>query len=315
MEPNSKHITKVSFPIVSVIIPIYNAEQFLSRCIDSVLNQSYQSLEIVLMDDGSTDNSIGICDAYEHAFSSIKVYHIPNGGASHARKKGIELCSGEYITFVDSDDIVEPEYVEKLLFALQQQKTPIAACNIIKHYENEEDIHISKEGDLHLLEKKELHVRFFKYEFWGFWGKIYSKSVFDSIYFPTATINEDYVVMAQLFHKYQRIAYIDASLYHYMIHRESLSNQKLSSRMMEEWTNKLWCYHFYRENAKEWEKYAEAQVAETCCKLIAAIGNVKEYNKQKCEMQQFLRKNYISLLCNKHLVWGLKLILVQRIVF
>lgn len=302
-------------PLISVIVPVYNSKDYLSRCIESILGQSYRPLEIILIDDGSVDGSDKICDKYAAGYSFIRTYHIPNGGASQARKKGLSLSAGQYVTFVDSDDWIEYDYVERLAVALQRQKVQIAACDVMKHTEDESFGIARKEGVL-LLGEEELHRRFFHYEFWGFYGKIYEKSVFSDIYFPDATINEDYVVMAQLFYKCKCMAYVNIPLYHYITHKESLSNQKLSNRMMDEWTNKLWCYHFYQDHFSEWVKQAEAQTAETCCKLIAAIGDVDEFQDRKREMQLFLRKHYLSLLlCNKHFVWGLKIISLWRIIY
>lgn len=300
------------YPLISVIIPIYNVSHYLSRCLDSVLVQTYKTLEIVLVDDGSTDGSERICDDYADRHQEIKVCHISNGGASFARRKGLELSTGQYVVFVDSDDIVEPDYVERLWLALKGCNTEIAACTMVKH-KDEGTVSIARNEDSCLLDYAELHERFFHYEFWGFWGKIYQKTLFDEVYFPKATVNEDYVVMAQIFHKCRRMAFIDIPLYHYLNHEGSLSNQTLSPRMMDEWTNKLWCYNYYKASAPEWLKHAEAQTAETCCKLIAAIGEEKTYIKEKKGMQSFLRKHFFSLWTNKHLVFGLKCMLLFRI--
>lgn len=298
-------------PLISVIIPVYNVSSYLSRCINSIINQSYPSLEVILIDDGSTDGSGSICDEYEAKHHSVKAVHTSNNGASYARLKGLELACGKYVTFIDSDDWIELDYIEKLYAALVGQGTLIAACDYIKHPE-EESPSINRNTQSRLLDTQELHHRFFHYDFWGFWGKIYDKSVFDDIYFPKATINEDYVVMAQLFHKCKRIAYIDIPLYHYVIHGDSLSNSRIPSRMMDEWTNKLWCYRFYRQQAPEWERQAEAQAAETCCKLIGIIHNMDEYKKEKHEMQQFLQQHCWSLWKNREFLWGLKLMIVYR---
>lgn len=301
-----------SKPVVSIITPVYNTASYLLRCIDSVLAQTYKNIEVILIDDGSTDGSGRICDDYARKYQNVIVCHIPNGGASLARRKGLELCRGEYVVFVDSDDVVEPDYIEQLWKAMQKHNTQIAACSMIKHKEGEAVV-IDKQRDSSLLGYTELHERFFHYEFWGSGGKIYLKSLFDDVYFPEATVNEDYAVMAQLFHKCKRMAFVDIPLYHYLMHEGSLSNQTLSQRMMEEWTNKLWCYNYYKEHSPAWLKHAEAQTAETCCKLIAAIGKEKTYRKEKAEMQSFLRQHFFSLLANKHLVLGLKCMLLLRI--
>lgn len=116
-------------PKVSIIIPVYNVERYLHRCIDSVLNQTLQDIEIILIDDGSTDSSPDICDGYGSKYQNIRVFHKENGGASSARNLGIEKATGEYIGFVDSDDYISPDMYEKLYTALKDFDCEIAMCN------------------------------------------------------------------------------------------------------------------------------------------------------------------------------------------
>lgn len=298
---------------VSIIIPIYNAEKYLRKCIFSVIKQTYKYLEILLINDGSSDNSLKLCLQLQQLDKRIKIINQKNKGASIARLEGIKHSKGQYLSFVDSDDIIEADYIEHLLIAIQKHKTSIAACNMIKHDENTSP-NITRNYNSKILEENELHKRFFNYEFWAFWGKIYKKEVFRNIYFPKATINEDYVVMAQLFSKYKQIAYIDITLYHYLTHdNETLSNTQLSLKMMDEWINKLWCYNFYKKNNSKWIRHAEAQVAETCCKLIAAIGSSKKYDRFKREMQYFLKTHLFSLYTNRNLTKGIKFLFIYRI--
>ena len=101
--------------LISVIVPVYNAEKYLRECLDSIVNQTYKNIEIILVDDGSTDGSGAICDEYADKDVRIKVYHIPNGGASNARNLGIDNADGEYLMFVDSDDIILPYVVERAI--------------------------------------------------------------------------------------------------------------------------------------------------------------------------------------------------------
>ena len=224
--------------LVSIIVPIYNAEKYIISCISCIQKQTYLHLEIILINDGSTDNSLNICQQLQLQDKRIKIINQENKGASIARLEGIKQAKGEYLAFVDSDDIIEPDYIELLVTAIEKHQTLIAACNMVKHNENESPS-IIKDKHSRILDEEELHKRFFNYDFWGFPGKLYHKNVFKGIYFPKATINEDYVVMAQLFDKYKQIAYIDIPLYHYLIHHnESLSNTRLSLKMMDEWINK-----------------------------------------------------------------------------
>ena len=105
-------------PLISIIIPVYNAEKYLKKCLDSVINQTYKNLEIILVDDGSTDKSPEICDKYAEKDSRIIVLHKENGGVSSSRNAGLDIFKGEYLSFVDSDDYVEPDYIEYLYIFL-----------------------------------------------------------------------------------------------------------------------------------------------------------------------------------------------------
>ncbi len=291
--------------LVSVIIPVYNAASYLRRCIDSVADQTYTDLEIILIDDGSNDGSDKICDDYITRDSRFEVIHQQNQGASIARKEGIAKAKGEWLSFVDSDDIVEKDYIECLFDAAKQHQTQIAACDQIQHKEGDV-IQMDKSSHAILFEDRELHRRFFHYQFWGFWGKIYHRSVFENVYFPQYTINEDYVVMAQLFDKYKQMAYVPIGLYHYMVHPSSLSHQPLSSRMFDEYYNKLWVVDFYKKNNLYYIKNAEAQLVETCIKLIGKI-NTSKFQAEKTQMKEYLRANILKILLNPNLLPALKM--------
>lgn len=297
--------------MVSVIIPVYNALPYLSRCIDAVCVQTYQDIEIILIDDGSTDGSADICNAYVEKDHRMRVVHQSNMGASIARKKGIDCAVGEWLTFIDSDDTVEDDYIEKLYNTAIKYDVKIASCNQIQYREGTE-IEINKSGKSELLKEQELHKRFFKYQFWGFCGKIYHRSVFRNIYFPKYTINEDYVVMAQLFNRYNQVAYVPMDLYHYMVHENSLSHQKCSQRMFDEYHNKCWVVEFYKETNLQYVRYAEAQLVETCIKLIGLVGRSREFCANKKEIQNYLRRNIISICLNPYLLFALKIMALKR---
>lgn len=300
--------------MISIVVPIYNCSRYLNRCIDCIHHQSYKDWELILVDDGSTDGSGAICDELGRTSGlNVHVIHQPNKGASVARLKGIECSRGDYLTFVDSDDIIEDDYLERLYKVMNQFGVKIAACDQIKHQEGTELI-VDKSGKVMLLDEKAIHDRFFNYQFWGFWGKIYHKSVFEGVYFPEYTINEDYVVMAQLFNLQKQMAYVPMGLYHYMTHGDSLSHQKLSKRMFDEYYNKLWVRDFYAEKNPRYLKNAEAQLTETCIKLIRCVSmgdKEKNYQKEKGDMQAYLRSNLFSIMYNPFLKMGLKFMVLK----
>ena len=300
--------------MISIVVPIYNCSRYLNRCIDCIHHQSYKDWELILVDDGSTDGSGAICDELGRTSGlNVHVIHQPNKGASVARLKGIECSRGDYLTFVDSDDIIEDDYLERLYKVMNQFGVKIAACDQIKHQEGTELI-VDKSGKVMLLDEKAIHDRFFNYQFWGFGGKIYHKSVFEGVYFPEYTINEDYVVMAQLFNLQKQMAYVPMGLYHYMTHGDSLSHQKLSKRMFDEYYNKLWVRDFYAEKNPRYLKNAEAQLTETCIKLIRCVSmedKEKNYQKEKGDMQAYLRSNLFSIMYNPFLKMGLKFMVLK----
>ena len=116
--------------LVSVILPVYNVEKYLIKCLDSVIRQTYQKLEIILVDDGSTDSSGKICDEYANKDGRIKVFHKKNGGLSDARNYGIERSTGEYLAFIDSDDYVDDDYIEFLMNLTESGKYKISLCSL-----------------------------------------------------------------------------------------------------------------------------------------------------------------------------------------
>ena len=126
--------------LISIIVPIYNVEKYLKQCIESIISQTYRNIEIILVDDGSPDNCGKICDEYSQKDKRIIVLHKENGGLSDARNKGIDIAKGDYLTFVDSDDFVNIDYIEKLYNSIKFNNTKLAQCGISKVDENNEII-------------------------------------------------------------------------------------------------------------------------------------------------------------------------------
>ncbi len=294
------------FPLVSVIIPVYNAEKYLGRCLESVLAQDYPNLEIVLIDDGSTDACPGICDTYQRTNRHIYVEHIPNGGASMARKKGLESAQGEYVCFVDSDDYVSTNYVLELYRIIQKYGIRISACNVLRIHENEKRSSKTCMYVDELLPFEKLMPRFFKYEFWGFPGMLYHYSVFKNLIFPKATLSEDYYVKAQLFCQERKMAVTSASLYFYEYHPSSLSHTKLSARAFEEFENVKAVYDLALQHCPEYADYALSNVVETIVKLstMTAKDNQGKFQLQYAPLKLFLHNHKEEIaaceILNKH---------------
>ena len=301
-------------PKISIIIPVYNSAKFLSRCFDSIKAQTFSDFEVLLIDDGSTDNSGEICDKVSSEDSRFRTFHTQNQGSSLARRYGIERANCDKLVFIDSDDDVHHLYLHNLHDAMTQNNVDIAMCDMQKVPNDSNPSEITTGAPI-ILDQESLHKRFFNYQFWGFWGKIYKKELFDGIYFPPYNINEDYVVMAQLFLNQNRIAYIPNAMYYYRTNPQSQSHLRLSPRIMEEYYNKLWVLEFYRQTKCAYSSKAKAQLVESCIKLLGIIhieDKQKCYLKQKNVLRNCLRQNlFFTIFKSKHLI-GIKIMAVLR---
>ncbi|WP_303841084.1 glycosyltransferase [Selenomonas ruminantium] len=217
-------------PLISVIIPLYNAECYLRTCIDSLLRQSYVHIEILLIDDGSTDGSGSICDSYAIEDSRVKAFHIENGGAAHARNYGIKRASGEYLVFVDSDDFVEAQYVEQLYTAISEKNVDLAVCD---YNEIVDDDKYPQQIERSIVEKLNGKIAddyaIMDFRFLVSWGGIYRLKVLldNDVVFPEDMVTaEDQIFNDTYFNHIDRYAYVDECLYNYRIgNDESLSSK------------------------------------------------------------------------------------------
>ena len=205
--------------MVTVIIPVYNVEMYLPLCINSILKQTYQNLEIILIDDGSTDDSPGICDTYALKDNRIKVIHQQNQGAAVARNTGLENATGEYIVFVDSDDFINEKMIEKLYIALKQTDSDLSICNFKYTSENGKEIDL-KETDIknEVLYTEEIIDKLFQNNNCGYiviWNKMYKKDLWKQIRYPVGVIYEDEAVIHHIFSKCKKVATISDELYYY----------------------------------------------------------------------------------------------------
>ena len=228
----------MSEKIVSVILPIYNVSDYLCECIDSVMKQTYKNLEIILVDDGSTDSCPQICDAYANKDNRIKVIHKKNGGLSDARNVGIESSTGDYIALVDSDDVISPFFIEELYKTCEINGATIAACKFIKFNKITEIKKTIKFENTELISGRELIKNIYKgiacdYGFTA-WNKLYNRHLFDSIKYPFGRIYEDTFTTYQLYFKARKVALIDTPLYFYRMRPKSIMSSELSFKKIKD---------------------------------------------------------------------------------
>lgn len=222
-------------PLVSVIVPVYKVEPYLSRCVDSILSQTYQRLEIFLVDDGSPDKCGEICDAYAQIDGRIKVIHKVNGGLSDARNVAIDVATGEYLVFIDSDDFVSPTHIEKLILLIHKYQADISITTFCSFLEGTMPNPRHK-GNRELLFSglQAVEAMFYQGLFDNSaWGKMYHISVFKGIRYPRGLLYEDMPTTYKLLLKASRVAYSNDDSYYYLLRANSIEGSQFTSEKLD----------------------------------------------------------------------------------
>ena len=218
--------------LISIIIPVYNVEKYLKRCLESVIAQTYSNIEIILIDDGSSDKSSQICDAFKGNDSRIIVIQQKNKGVALSRNIGIEKASGLYVTFVDSDDYISPIYIEQLYKTMFISGKKITACShchspedLAQIINNEYSTYSSHDAIKEILTEGIISP--------SPWGKLYHMELFKDICYPDVAIGEDYCTTPRLFYASCGIAFIDSPLYCYSYNEESITKSSFNPRHLQ----------------------------------------------------------------------------------
>lgn len=253
-------LTESCADLISIIVPVYNMEQYLDRCMESIMNQTYPMLEIILVDDGSIDRSPQLCDAYAKKDSRIRVVHKPNGGLSDARNAGLALATGTYIGYVDSDDWIELDMYERMYNACVENGAQLAVCRYASERSADAACHSMESGSGAVvpLSREELlkiyicgHDKYIIYN--SVWSKLFHRDLIRDMLFPKGRNSEDIMYTTRAFCKLKKAVYLDTSLYHYVLDRAgSIMNVTKGERMF--WDEiPFWREHisYIRENVSD----------------------------------------------------------------
>ncbi len=222
--------------LVSIIVPIYNAEKTLERCVNSLIGQTYKSVEILLVDDGSTDSSAAICNTYAEKDPRIKSLHKSNGGAGDSRNFGVRHCKGEYLCFVDADDALVDTMVEKLVYYIEHEEVNIAGCQNVQidKYDNKHTSPLQyKEGKIPTYEII-INTLYQDKNAWGAaWGKIFKRELFHDNAFPRSNSMEDYQAVLPIMFEQEHIYYTEEALYMHFYNENSLTRRSFNPDMLQ----------------------------------------------------------------------------------
>ena len=246
--------------LISVIIPVYKVEKYLDRCVESVVNQTYKNLEIILIDDGSPDNCPKMCDEWEKKDSRIKVIHKENGGLSDARNAGMDISTGEYIGFVDSDDYIDTTMYEKLLTKLLETNSDVAMCDYFEEKTNGE-----RNGSGLILEnltgeniRKTMLYTTKEHICEAVWKFLYKKEIV--IKFEYGMWYEDVLFQLQVLKPTLKLAVVQEPLYHYIVQRDGAITNTYGEKQLQKRVEFLKRLLEILENLKEEERRDKIEI-------------------------------------------------------
>lgn len=292
--------------MVDIIIPVFNVRPYLEQCLQSVLNQTTSDINVIIVDDGSTDGSASVCDKYS-TLNNVKVIHQTNGGQSSARNTGLNNSNSEYVMFVDSDDWIEQNTVEHLLAILKDTSADVACGGFFFEYKNKTIRHSIGTSGIRLYNNEEALKEVLARRSIGYapWGKLYKRILFDGVEFPIGKIHEDYDVTPKVLLKSNKVVVTDKALFHYRQRNVSTSHTEYSLKNYD-------LYLFSVSNRYILDVYPSLKDAYyaslyTSCKDLLTLFKTKETKKTFINDYKLyrneIRHNIPRILSNKCLTF------------
>lgn len=298
---------------VSVIIPVYNVNLYLSECIESIINQSMSDIEIIIVNDGSTDGSEDICRYYELTDKRIKVINKKNGGLSSARNAGIDIATGEYIIFIDSDDIINQNMIEVLYHYCKKYNCDIAQC-LYKRFINRKEIindiydEFKESADIKVINNVEALENLYNERYINSivaWNKLYKLELWNGVRYPEGKLHEDEYTIYKILFKSKNVAIIDEELYFYRNNPNSIINDKYNIKRLDSIDAFEERYNFFINNnmdslsKKTMNKYV-LNILSIYYRVNYEVDNNKEIlsylkSKLKKHLKKIISNNEISL--------------------
>lgn len=289
---------------VSVIVPIYNVENYLEKCLASIVDQTYENLEVILVNDGSTDNSLEICNKYVEK-NNWKLINKANGGLSSARNAGLNQMTGDYVFFVDSDDWLERTIIENLVYNLENECADIAECGIYWIYENKSVQDCEKETQImdkyetlqaYLLQTKKVHS--------AVWNKLYKRYIFDNLRFAEGRLHEDGFFMYQALYKIKKYVLCNFSGYYYRQNRKgSIMSVTVKPKNILDVTDMMEARNNFFNKNKEYDlqQMSESYFYRTTLTNYITSKLVIKDDLLTNRLENILKQNKSSILKNKYL--------------
>lgn len=307
--------------LITIIIPVYNIEKYLRKCIESVIEQTYKNIEIILVDDGSMDNSGEICDQYKEKDSRILVIHKRNGGLSDARNSAIDIAKGKYLFFLDGDDYIEKDSIEYLYNIITKYKCQIAIAQTQLVWDGKEKIKRNKdnckrEEKIKLYNNESaLEAMLYNTEFTNnACNKLYDTKLFTNIRYPIGMLYEDLATTYKLISLAKKIVLSSRITYNYLVDRNtSIMNSSYNSKRMQSliFTNEI--ISFVKEKYPSIELAAISRMYMECLFILLKLPYKKKYSNDNKIVHNFLKKYRWKVIKNKKLPIKQKLLCIVAI--
>lgn len=297
--------------LISVIVPIYKVENYLKKCINSIVNQTYNNIEIILVDDGSPDNCGIICDEYAKKDKRVKVIHKKNGGLSDARNYGIEASTGDYIIFVDSDDYISKNMCEILIKNALKYDADIISCNYKEIYSDNNREKINKQSikkELEIYNNLEvIYKYFFDYtiDINVVWNKLYKRKIFfgnNCVRFPKGKLHEDDYTVCKLYYYANRIVIINDALYYYVRHCNSITGRFSEINILDKIDAIIEHYNFAKNKDIKLKYMVQAKGID-CYKDYICLQSTEKINKKIIDFRECILKNKKNIFKNPYMNW------------
>ena len=292
-------------PEISVIVPVYKCEEYLESCVDSILDQTFTDFEIILVDDGSPDNCGKICDRLADKHNKIIVLHQKNQGQAAARNNAVKIAHGEWLHFVDSDDLIHPQMLESLYNAVIKNNVNLAMCSAVQDKNVPNDFYADKQINFETLETNENNIlnlcKNEKYYYWVVWGKLIHKSIYEKQPLTEGKIYEDNAVVCKWLYEAKKVALTHTSLYFYYVNTAGTTKKKFTENQLDVlWAFKEQIDFFYSIDFKKMTEHLATYYFEISANMLyrAKTENAKELTplvKAKEKEMKSLYAPYIKL--------------------
>ncbi len=296
-------------PKISIIVPVYNCEKYISNCINSILEQSFKDFELILVDDGSSDRSFEICESFAKKDNRVRAIHQPNSGVSRARNRGLDEAQGEYIGFVDGDDCIDKEMYEQLYKNLADNNADISICGIVNYF-------IKKDGTTEKIRQSQIDG------FWIFSGeqalkealqsrlysvnpvnKLFKRKLFDNLRYPEGKISEDAFLIPIVVFKACKVVYDSKPMYYYLRRENSITTSNFSDNdwdVVEAYENHLNMVSEKVPNLKKVAKFRYLWAYTYVIDKIMLSENSENYLKDFNKAFDFIKKNILQIIFNPY---------------